>query len=126
MFNPFKWFDRIIKWYSEGISKKAKIIIALFILFFMIGVGFAGYKINDYFEHDPDACQLCHVHDYAQERWAQSKHNVVTCHDCHHSTKKEQVVQLYRFVFLGQKKGRTETRKDYSAIQAMYVLPLGR
>jgi len=103
VFNPFRVFDRVVKWYSEGISRKARIIIALIILFFLIGVGFTGYKINDYFENDPDACQLCHVHDYAQERWAQSKHNVVTCHECHHSTKKEQVVQLYRFVFLGQK-----------------------
>ncbi len=103
MFNPFRLFDRLIKWYSEKVSRKARIIIALFILFFLVGVGFAGYKINDYFENDPNACQLCHVHDYAQERWAQSKHNVVTCHECHRSTKKEQVVQLYRFVFLGQK-----------------------
>ena len=103
MFNPFRLFDRLIKWYSEKVSRKARIIIALFILFFLVGVGFAGYKINDYFEHNPNACQLCHVHDYAQERWAQSKHRVITCHECHHSTKKEQVVQLYRFVFLGQK-----------------------
>lgn len=103
MFNPFRFVDKIIKWYSEGISKKAKILLSLLVLFFLVGVGFAGYKINDYFEHDPDACKLCHVHDYAHERWAESKHNVVTCHECHHSTKKEQVVQLYRFVFLGQK-----------------------
>lgn len=103
MFNPFKWFDNLIKWFFEGISKKARILIALFVLFFIAGVGLAGYKVNHYFEHDPDACQLCHVHDYAQERWAESKHNVITCHECHHSSKKEQVVQLYRFVFLGQK-----------------------
>jgi len=103
VFNPFKWFDNLIKWFFEGISKKARILIALFVLFFIAGVGLAGYKVNHYFEHDPDACQLCHVHDYAQERWAESKHNVITCHECHHSSKKEQVVQLYRFVFLGQK-----------------------
>jgi nitrate reductase cytochrome c-type subunit len=103
VFNPFQFFDKIFKWYSEGISKKAKILISLVVLFFLVGVGFAGYKINDYFENDPNACKLCHVHDYAHERWAESKHRVVTCHECHHSTKREQVVQLYRFVFLGQK-----------------------
>lgn len=103
MFNPFRWFDGIIKWFSKGISRKAKILISLFILFFLAGIGFAGYKINTYFEKDPDACKLCHVHDYAQELWAQSKHNVVACKKCHHSTKKEQVTQLYRFVFLGHK-----------------------
>lgn len=101
MFNPFRLFDRIIKWYSEGISRKARILIALFILFSMISVGFAGYKINDYFEKDPEACRLCHVHDGAHELWEKSKHNVVICKQCHHSTKKDQVRQLYRFVFLG-------------------------
>ncbi|WP_333654153.1 hypothetical protein [Dissulfurispira sp.] len=49
MFNPFRLFDRVVKWYSEGISRKARIIIALVTLFFLIGVGFTGYRINDYF-----------------------------------------------------------------------------
>ncbi len=103
LINPFRLFERLVVWYSEKISRKARIIIVVFILLFVTGIGFTGYKINDYFEHDPNACALCHVHDYANEAWAKSVHKEVTCHECHHSTKKEQVVQLYRFVFMGQK-----------------------
>ncbi len=103
MFNPFKLFDKIFNWYVEGVSRKAKIIVSLFVLFFLVGIGFAGYKINHYFEYNPVACTICHVHDHAQKLWEESAHRVVRCKECHHSTKKEQVLQLYRFVFLGHK-----------------------
>lgn len=102
-FNPFKLFDKIIKWYTEGISRKAKIIIAVVMLVFLAGVALTGYKINSYFEHDPNACLFCHVHDDANKAWAKSAHKDINCHECHHSTKKEQVVQMYKFAFLGQK-----------------------
>lgn len=65
MFNPFKLFDKIFNWYVEGVSRKAKIIVSLFVLFFLVGIGFAGYKINHYFEYNPVACTICHVHDHA-------------------------------------------------------------
>ncbi|MDP2277263.1 MAG: hypothetical protein Q8K51_03475 [Nitrospirota bacterium] len=103
MFNPFKLLDKLIKWYSEKFSRRAKIITAIAVLFILIGMGFVGYKINDYFEHDPAACMFCHVHDDANKAWAKSKHNIVNCHECHHATKREQVFQLYRFAVLGQK-----------------------
>lgn len=44
-------------------------------------VGDAGY---DYLWRDPNFCNDCHVHDYADEAWARSVHaGVTTCHDCH-------------------------------------------
>lgn len=104
MFNPLKLFDRLISWYSEGLSRKARIIIFTGFFMFTIASGFAGYKINDYFENDPNACMMCHVHDDANNAWAKSVHRSVNCHECHHSTKKDQVVQMYRFAVLGQKK----------------------
>lgn len=103
MFNPLTLFDRIINWYTERLSKKAKTIIFLFLFLFLIGSAVVGYKINDYFENDPEACRLCHVHDGAHAAWEKSEHSRVNCHDCHHSTKKEQMVQMYKFVFLGHK-----------------------
>ena len=103
MFNPFKLFGRVMTWFNEGISARARIMLITFALLFFVGMGLVGYKINDYFEHDPDACMMCHVHDDANKAWAKSAHKTVNCHECHHSTKKEQVVQMYRFAVLGQK-----------------------
>lgn len=103
MFNPFTLFDKIIIWYTEKLSKKARIIIALFLFLILLSAGITGYKINHYFEYDPNACLTCHVHDNAQNAWAKSEHNSVTCHDCHHATRKEQVMQVISFVFLGHK-----------------------
>ena len=34
--------------------------------------------------------------------WAKSRHNIVNCHECHLSSKKDQVAQLYKFAILGQ------------------------
>lgn len=104
MFNPFNVLRKVVDWFSEGISTKAKIILMVIALGFMLGVGFIGYKINDYFENDPKSCGVCHVHDSANEAWAKSKHASVGCHTCHHSTKIDQIKQLYSFVFLGHKR----------------------
>lgn len=98
---------RIFQWLSDlfqnGISRKAKILLALIVLFFVFGAGYTGYRINYYFEHNPKACMLCHVHDEANKAWEQSVHSVINCHSCHHSSKKEQISQLVKFAFLGQK-----------------------
>ncbi|MEK6672575.1 MAG: cytochrome c3 family protein [Nitrospirota bacterium] len=101
--NPFRFFSKLTAWYSEKVPLKVKLLIVIFLLLFVVAMAFAGYKINDYFENDPNACMLCHVHDYAQQAWIKSKHNAVNCHECHHSSKKEQVEQMFKFAFLGQK-----------------------
>jgi hypothetical protein len=103
MFNPLNLIRSVIAWFSEGISFKAKVLLALVALFFFVGMGLVGYKINDYFENDPNACMTCHVHDDANHAWQVSEHKAINCHECHHSSKKEQVVQMYRFVFMGVK-----------------------
>jgi len=103
MFNPLKLFDKLVTWYSEKISRKARIMISVFVLLFCVGVLFTAYKINDYFENNPNACSTCHVHPDANKAWAVSVHRSINCHECHHSTKQEQMVQMYKFVFLGQK-----------------------
>ncbi len=103
MFNPFKWFGRLINWFTEEISVRAKVIISLFVLMLFAGMGIGAYKINNYFETNPNACMMCHVHDQAQKTWAKSVHHGVTCHECHHATKKEQVLQIYKFAVLGRK-----------------------
>jgi len=104
MFNPFSLFKRIGAWFSTGISNKVKIIIIAALLIFSLGTLFAAYKVNDYFENDPNACSVCHVHDTANKAWVTSVHNGINCHECHHSTKIDQMRQLYAFVVLGHNK----------------------
>ena len=101
--NPFKLFNNFTAWFAEKLSPKAKIIIAIAALGFVIIMGTIAYKINHYFEHDPNACFACHVHDEANKQWARSEHANINCHECHQSSKKDQVVQMYRFAFLGQR-----------------------
>ena len=101
--NPVTLFNKFLAWFAERLSYKAKIIIAVGALVFVTAMGFAAYKINDYFENDPNACFACHVHDEANKQWARSEHAGINCHECHHSSKKDQVIQMYRFAFLGQR-----------------------
>ena len=100
--NPFR-FSQIDCLVFEKVPLKGKASDRNIPLALVVAMAFAGYKINDYFENDPNACMLCHVHDYAQQAWIKSKHNAVNCHECHHSSKKEQVEQMFKFAFLGQK-----------------------
>ena len=104
MFNPFSVFKRIGTWFSAGISSKVRIIIISVLLIFSLGTLYTAYKINDYFENNPKACSVCHVHDQANKAWVTSVHNGINCHDCHHSTKIDQMRQLYNFVVLGHNK----------------------
>lgn len=44
----------------------------------------AGDQVYNYEWKDADFCDDCHVHDYANEAWAESVHGeLTTCHDCH-------------------------------------------
>jgi hypothetical protein len=96
-------FNAFTEWFADKLTPKAKIIIAVGALCFTVVMGAAAYRINDYFENDPKACFACHVHDEANKQWAKSEHAGINCHECHHSSKKDQVVQMYRFAFLGQR-----------------------
>jgi nitrate reductase cytochrome c-type subunit len=104
MFNPFSIAKRIGEWFSTGISSRARIIIIAVLILFTLGSLFTAYKINDYFENDPKACSACHVHDAANLAWSTSVHHGLNCHECHHSTKLDQMRQLYNFVVLGHNK----------------------
>jgi hypothetical protein len=54
----------------------------------------------DYTWRDSDFCDDCHVHDYANERYAQSRHvGVTTCHDCHRVPISHYPRNLYGVVF---------------------------
>lgn len=82
---------------------KNKAIILLVILIIIVSGGIAAYLANNYFETNPRACTFCHVHDDAQKAWEKSEHRGINCHECHHSTPKEQLIQAFRFVVQGRK-----------------------
>src|SRR5208283_4866174 len=97
MFNPFNLPGKVITWFTEGISARTRMILVIILFMFIVATGITGYMINDYFENNPTSCMMCHVHDAANKAWATSVHNSVGCHQCHLTTKKDQILQLYRF-----------------------------
>ncbi|GAB4491086.1 MAG: hypothetical protein OHK006_24610 [Thermodesulfovibrionales bacterium] len=102
--NPLKLLRSFSAWFKEGISPKARILIIVFLLLFSVGSLYAAYKVNDYFENNPNACFSCHVHDEANKAWVVSEHAGINCHECHHSTKLDQIRQLFNFAVLGHNK----------------------
>ena len=60
----------------------------------------AGEKMYDYMWADPRFCDDCHVHDYANEAWANGVHGrLTTCHDCHRVPIRHYPKNLYLAVF---------------------------
>ncbi|GDX80537.1 hypothetical protein LBMAG42_23480 [Deltaproteobacteria bacterium] len=60
----------------------------------------AGDEMYMYMWRDPNFCNDCHVHDYANERWADSVHGqLTTCHDCHRVAIRHYPVNLYVTLF---------------------------
>lgn len=62
-------------------------LIIVAAVFLPIG-SYAGYEAGIWMVKDPDFCEACHVHDYANEAWEVSIHGQkdITCHDCHHQS----------------------------------------
>jgi nitrate/TMAO reductase-like tetraheme cytochrome c subunit len=58
-----------------------------------------GYRAYTHMEHDNRFCTSCHLMDDPYKRFAASKHSTIECHDCHKSTRIEQMEQLYQTVF---------------------------
>lgn len=51
----------------------------------MLAGTYPGYKAFEFVWDDARFCLSCHVHDYANDTWAESSHGkLTTCHDCHH------------------------------------------
>ncbi|MBF0328497.1 MAG: cytochrome c3 family protein [Nitrospirae bacterium] len=101
--NPLTLLIKILRWYAEEISPKARILYAIGTITVLGVMAIVGYKVNEFGEQNPKACLMCHVHDAAQEAWSKSKHAKVNCHDCHHASKAQQITQMIKFAFMGQK-----------------------
>ena len=73
---------------------------ALVVSVVLLGAGsVAGFKAYHFIEHDNRLCLGCHLMDDPWKRFANSAHSKIECHDCHKSTRIEQMQQLYETVF---------------------------
>jgi len=80
----------MFKFLKEGLSPKAKIVVALAIVVIMVGGSVGAYKFWDYKENNPKFCMGCHLMQQAFDKWSHSEHKDVNCHECHHLSFKEQ------------------------------------
>jgi trimethylamine-N-oxide reductase cytochrome c-type subunit TorC len=83
---------------EEGLDPKQKRTIAILLAVVVVVGGIVGYKMKDYTDNDPNFCNTCHLMDDAFDRWAESAHSGVNCHDCHHLSFKEQNMLLINLV----------------------------
>ncbi len=63
----------------------------------IVGAGF-GKASWDYMQHDNDFCTGCHVMSSAFQRFTQSEHAELQCHDCHRQSIFASARQLYLWV----------------------------
>lgn len=91
MFNPRRLW-------KNGIPLRAKILIAILLLIIIIGGGVGAFKFYDFTQKNPKFCISCHLMKPAFERWTESEHKDVNCHECHHLSIPEQNRLLISFV----------------------------
>jgi hypothetical protein len=76
-----------------------KVAVAATVTVVFVAGSVGAYKGYNYMEHDNRFCTTCHLMDDAFERFNRSAHARVGCHDCHHSTRMDQMYQLYATIF---------------------------
>jgi hypothetical protein len=81
-----------------ALSLKAKLIIAVLSLVIVVGGGVIAFKFYDFTQNNPKFCVSCHLMQPAFDKWSQSVHNKVNCHDCHHLSIADQNKLLVTFV----------------------------
>jgi nitrate reductase cytochrome c-type subunit len=87
-----------VRWIKEGVPLKGKIIIAILLLFIIIGSSIVAFKFYDFTQNNPKFCVSCHLMEPAFEAWQKSEHAALNCHDCHHLSIQEQNRLLINFI----------------------------
>jgi len=64
----------------------------------VLGFAGAGTASWNYMQHDNDFCTGCHVMGPAYQRFVQSEHDSLSCHDCHQQSLFASMRQLYLWV----------------------------
>ncbi len=73
-------------------------VLAIALMVVLAVVSLAGYKTYDYVQHDPAFCINCHIMDEAYDKWSDSVHSEITCHDCHIPKLSSNIKQLYVYL----------------------------
>lgn len=81
----------------KNVSKKLKIAVVLGAVILAL-VAVAGYKTYDYMEHNPQFCRSCHIMEGPYQKWTESPHHMVNCHECHQQSKLDSLHQLWMYV----------------------------
>jgi len=90
--------NKLFKKFSEGLSPKAKMIIAGLLMVVVVVGSVVAYKLWDYKENNAKFCVTCHLMNDAFDKWAASSHKDVNCHECHHLSLIEQNMLLVSLV----------------------------
>ena len=77
---------------------KAKALVFVITLAFVVVSGFIGYSVFDYTQSNPRFCVSCHLMSDAYTAWQDSVHEEINCHDCHHLSVAEMNQLMYSFV----------------------------
>ena len=89
--------NAILSWW-RGASPQVKAgIYAIVGLVFTVALLMGGWVWN-YVQHDNEFCNSCHVMQEPFERFTQSEHAELGCHDCHQASLMASVNQLHRWV----------------------------
>lgn len=78
--------------------RRVKIGLVAAVAVLALGAAFAGAKSWDYMQHDNGFCTGCHVMGPAYQRFTQSEHDSLQCHDCHQQSIFASTRQLYLWV----------------------------
>lgn len=79
----------------RGMSRRGRLGVGVAIVA-LGGISLIGsYRAYQYVEHDNDFCTTCHLMQDPFERFTRSAHAEIECHDCHKSTRMDQMKQLW-------------------------------
>lgn len=92
----WQW-ERIGEWWGHRGSRFKWGLAGVAAVFLMAGAAVGAY-VWDYMQHDNDFCNSCHVMEEPFERFQNSEHSKLLCHDCHQQSIFASARQLYLWV----------------------------
>ncbi len=89
--------QRIITWVKTRPRNTRSVLIGAAAAVVIFGLAFGTASWN-YMQHDNGFCTGCHVMGAAYERFTQSEHSTLSCHNCHQQSLYASMRQMYLWV----------------------------
>ena len=83
----------------DRLGRRGRIGLFAGFVLLLLGSSLAGLQQWNRIQHDNTFCTTCHLMRDPFQRFTQSQHAQLECHDCHRATVREEVNQLYQVVF---------------------------